>query len=371
MIRIPHIRPSASTPLASMSAQHVAAMESDQAFQAALGLERRRISGSPFDVASLAALRRQTVQNAMYSANEMTASQAAVPYAYLDVPRVLSSNVPLSRSPEPMISEMAQDGFHNMGIASGQNFHDRIGGASNNEAPTFVRRDSTQHRPFVPRVRRSRLSITRTGGSTSTIRGPQPYSTASVPSGSALSDDEAHVVILPAFENEEIDQEIRESLSARGIIALPPRRRRRMEEPSTAQSSTESLSPIPGVQESRPSQQASSSSTEATQTGTDTDTGIDIDDPMSDNECSTPPPIIPPPPLPSTSVTTTTTTQPPSAVQPLPPCHELIENTSRLDIGGVTFDPAGMCMYVATVDGISEWTIKGSTTRWWSKGGWL
>ncbi|KLO07961.1 hypothetical protein SCHPADRAFT_1001276 [Schizopora paradoxa] len=361
VIRIPHIRPSASTSLASMSAQHVAAMDSDYAFHAALAVERRRISGSPFDVTSLVALRRQTIQN-LYSANEVSSSSAAVPYAYLDVPRVLSSTVPLSRSPEPMISEIGQDGFHNMGLASGQNFHDRAA----DEVPTFMRRDTTQHRPFVPRVRRSRLSSTRSGGlaTRSAVRGPQPYSS----SGSALSDDDAHVVVMPSFENEEIEQGIRESLSAHGINVLPPRRRRHTEESSVAQSSNESSSSVPERQESRPSQQAASGSTEATQTSTDD--AIEIDDPMSDNEC-TPPPIIPPPPLPSTSVTTTTTTQTPTAVQSLPPCHELIENTSRLDIGGVAFDPSGTCMYIATVDGISEWTIKGSTTRWWSKGGWL
>lgn len=368
VIRIPHIRSPASASLASMSAQH--AMDPDQAYHAALAAERRRISGSPFDVPSLAALRRRALHNGLYPGGEVSSSSATVPYAYLDVPRVLSPTNPLSRSPEPMISEIGQDGFHNMGFASTQNLHDRAGALSNPEV-LALRREGSQSRPFLPRVRRqSRQFPSRSGGSAGAARGPQPYSTSSAPSGSALSDDDAHVVVMPSFESEEVEQGIRESLSAHGITVLPPRRRRRIEEPPAAQSSNELLTSVLELQQSVPSQGTASSSTETAQTSEDdVDIGIEVDESLSDNECSTPP-IVPPPPLPSTNVTTAAHIPTPPAVQSLPPCHELIENTSRLDIGGVAFDPSGTCMYVATVDGISEWTIKGSTTRWWSKGGW-
>ena len=55
----------------------------------------------------------------------------------------------------------------------------------------------------------------------------------------------------------------------------------------------------------------------------------------------------------------------------LPPCIELIESTDPLDIAGVCFDPTGAWMYVATADGITEWSIKGSNQCWWSSGGLL
>lgn len=57
--------------------------------------------------------------------------------------------------------------------------------------------------------------------------------------------------------------------------------------------------------------------------------------------------------------------------QTLPPCRDLIESTDRLDIAGITFDPSGAYMYVATVDGITEWAIQGVEQRWWHTGGCL
>ncbi|KAI5120133.1 hypothetical protein M0805_001901 [Coniferiporia weirii] len=55
----------------------------------------------------------------------------------------------------------------------------------------------------------------------------------------------------------------------------------------------------------------------------------------------------------------------------LPPCRELIESTERLDVAGVAFDPSGAYMYVATVDGLTEWSVQGVEQRWWSGGGWM
>ncbi|KAL5476654.1 hypothetical protein ACEPAI_2840 [Sanghuangporus weigelae] len=57
--------------------------------------------------------------------------------------------------------------------------------------------------------------------------------------------------------------------------------------------------------------------------------------------------------------------------QTLPPCRDLIESTDRLDIAGITFDPSGAYMYVATVDGITEWAVQGVEQRWWHTGGCL
>lgn len=57
--------------------------------------------------------------------------------------------------------------------------------------------------------------------------------------------------------------------------------------------------------------------------------------------------------------------------QTLPPCRELIESTARLDIAGVCFDPTGAYMYVATTDGITEWTVQGVERRWWGGGAYL
>jgi len=249
---------------------------------------------------------------------------------------------------------------------SGQNLRGRAGGSSAAEGNTR-RRES----PFLSRPRRvTRQVVSRNGGSASSARGPQPYAMPSVPSGSALADDDAPVVVIPSFDSEEIESGIRETLSAHGITVLPPRRRRRLQDATILQVSTESLRSTPERQESAgPSQETTASNTNTTQASEDEiEIDTDVDEPMSDIECSTPP-IIPPPPLPSVGEAAAHTT--PSTVQSLPPCQDLIESTDRLDIGGVAFDPSGTCMYVATVDGISEWTIKGSTTKWWSKGGWL
>ena len=54
----------------------------------------------------------------------------------------------------------------------------------------------------------------------------------------------------------------------------------------------------------------------------------------------------------------------------LPPCRDLIENTARLDIAGVTFDQTGAYMYVATTEGVTEWKVEGTDTIWWSCGSW-
>lgn len=56
----------------------------------------------------------------------------------------------------------------------------------------------------------------------------------------------------------------------------------------------------------------------------------------------------------------------------LPPFRELMEAAQsgrRLDIAGVCFAPGGAHMYVATVDGITEWTVRGTEVRWWGGGG--
>ena len=61
----------------------------------------------------------------------------------------------------------------------------------------------------------------------------------------------------------------------------------------------------------------------------------------------------------------------PSTSESLPPCRDLIEQIDAVDIAGVCFDPTGAYMYVATTEGITEWTVQGSSQRWWSSSGYL
>lgn len=41
-----------------------------------------------------------------------------------------------------------------------------------------------------------------------------------------------------------------------------------------------------------------------------------------------------------------------------------------LDIAGLCFDPSGGFIYVASVDGVAEWSIRGAEKRWWSDSQW-
>lgn len=77
--------------------------------------------------------------------------------------------------------------------------------------------------------------------------------------------------------------------------------------------------------------------------------------------------------MPSLSSSTSSTTVDVSSSHnhSLPPCRDLIESTDRLDVAGIAFDPRGAYMYVATVDGITEWEVKGTEERWWSTAGCL
>jgi len=36
-----------------------------------------------------------------------------------------------------------------------------------------------------------------------------------------------------------------------------------------------------------------------------------------------------------------------------------------LDLAGTCFDPSGAFIYVASVDGIAEWSVRGAEKRWW------
>lgn len=60
-----------------------------------------------------------------------------------------------------------------------------------------------------------------------------------------------------------------------------------------------------------------------------------------------------------------------STSESLPPCRELIEQTDPLDVAGACFDPTGAYLYVATSDGLTEWTVQGATQRWWSSSGYI
>jgi hypothetical protein len=41
-----------------------------------------------------------------------------------------------------------------------------------------------------------------------------------------------------------------------------------------------------------------------------------------------------------------------------------------LDLAGMCFDPRGGFIYVASVDGIAEWSVSGAEKRWWFESKW-
>lgn len=41
-----------------------------------------------------------------------------------------------------------------------------------------------------------------------------------------------------------------------------------------------------------------------------------------------------------------------------------------LDLAGMCFDPSGRSLYVASVDGIAEWAVKGAEKKWWLDSEW-
>jgi hypothetical protein len=42
-----------------------------------------------------------------------------------------------------------------------------------------------------------------------------------------------------------------------------------------------------------------------------------------------------------------------------------------LDLAGTCFDPSGGYLYVASTQGVVEWTVRGADKRWWLESGWL
>jgi len=47
-----------------------------------------------------------------------------------------------------------------------------------------------------------------------------------------------------------------------------------------------------------------------------------------------------------------------------------IPQTEDLDLAGTCFDPSGAFIYVASVEGVAEWSVKGAEKRWWFGSGW-
>jgi len=41
-----------------------------------------------------------------------------------------------------------------------------------------------------------------------------------------------------------------------------------------------------------------------------------------------------------------------------------------LDLAGLCFDPSGGFLYVASTDGVAEWSVRGAEKRWWSEARW-
>ncbi|KIM80434.1 hypothetical protein PILCRDRAFT_822564 [Piloderma croceum F 1598] len=64
---------------------------------------------------------------------------------------------------------------------------------------------------------------------------------------------------------------------------------------------------------------------------------------------------------------------PPSRV--VPRYHQVrhrrqIPRKEDLDLAGMCFDPSGAFIYVASVDGVAEWSVRGAEKRWWFGSGW-
>jgi hypothetical protein len=47
-----------------------------------------------------------------------------------------------------------------------------------------------------------------------------------------------------------------------------------------------------------------------------------------------------------------------------------ITRKEDLDLAGMCFDPSGAFIYVASVDGVAEWSVRGAEKRWWFGPGW-
>jgi hypothetical protein len=47
-----------------------------------------------------------------------------------------------------------------------------------------------------------------------------------------------------------------------------------------------------------------------------------------------------------------------------------ITRKEDLDLAGMCFDPSGAFIYVASVDGVAEWSVRGAEKRWWCGSGW-
>lgn len=47
-----------------------------------------------------------------------------------------------------------------------------------------------------------------------------------------------------------------------------------------------------------------------------------------------------------------------------------MDGNTDLDLAGVCFDPTGGHVYVASVNGVAEWSIRGAEKRWWAGSAW-
>jgi hypothetical protein len=44
---------------------------------------------------------------------------------------------------------------------------------------------------------------------------------------------------------------------------------------------------------------------------------------------------------------------------------------SEVDLAGTCFDPSGGYVYVASVNGVAEWSLRGAEKRWWADSSWV
>jgi hypothetical protein len=65
----------------------------------------------------------------------------------------------------------------------------------------------------------------------------------------------------------------------------------------------------------------------------------------------------------------------PSPLRVVPRFHQgrhrrKVTRKTDLDLAGICFDPSGAFIYVASMDGVAEWSVRGAEKRWWFGSQW-
>lgn len=210
-------------------------------------------------------------------------------------------------------------------------------------------------------------------------------------------EDAPRVIRIPPLSSTRSEEDVRNILAAHGIVSVLPRDNVQVRSGMNTSSNRESLTSSSNSRTVGPSNESNVPRTLETHemeiddntrpaAERSSDTGIPTAPEALLSSSSTRIPLSSSSPHPpgsqptspsaedqrGSNITSSSSQQADNRSQPtLPPCIELIESTDPLDIAGVCFDPTGTWMYVATADGITEWSIKGANQCWWASGGLL